>query len=89
MRSHQFTVNVPSGYYTQPQYIDLNATGTGLDGIAAGAPCVLNLVDDLGVLGQTGGGDAVPTVRVSALNTIRVRVKGQSGGSFDALITEL
>jgi hypothetical protein len=89
MRQHQYTVVVPgSGNGHQPTYVDVDATGTGLDGITAGTACALTLAADLATVGSLGGGDAVPTVRVSADNTLRFRIKG-FGGTFAALVTEL
>jgi hypothetical protein len=89
MRSDRFTITVPTGGASSAQYATVSTVGTGLAGIAQDAPCVLNLCDDLSVAVPQGGGDAVPTVRVSATDELRVRIKGLSGGSFDAIITEL
>lgn len=86
MRSHRFTVVLPESK-TGERYVDVPATGTGLDGVALDAPQALTMTADLGA---AYSGDAIVTVRASATDLLRFRVRGLSSAKTeDIIVTEL
>lgn len=91
MRSHKFNLSIPSTGVsaTQPYYANASTAGTPLAGIQPDAPLNLTLTADLPT-NASGGGDAVVTVRASAVDELRFRVKGAlPGSSIEVLVSEL
>lgn len=61
-------------------YVDVDVTGTELDGVVAGDPIVVNPTADLAGAGANGG--SLASARVSAPNTVRLAFTGAlAGGS--------
>lgn len=85
MRSHTFTTTFPS--FNVPEFVDLDATGTGLDGITAGTPVAVTMQSD--VFASTEAGDAIVTARVVALDTIRLRACAPPTQPLQITVTEL
>lgn len=75
MKTDTFTVQFPQTNL-QPAFVDVDTTGTALDGITPGLPTLVTHTDDHVVPVIGSGGDAIVTGRVSAPNTVRLAAKG-------------
>lgn len=67
MRHEAFTVNF-DGAGSQ-EFVEVSTTGTGLDGLVAGAPLALTVQQDVWPASEGGNGSVL--VRASAANTLR------------------
>lgn len=90
MKTESFTLTFPGNSSIQGGYLDVPTAGTALAGLPQDAVLVVNTREDVTIDLVGGGGDGVITVRASAADTLRFRVKGlNSTQSVDVQVTWL